>query len=289
MYQQSIVKKILFPFLIALSIFLLVYSYIGIIKMPADDMRDTFQKADILLYKKYLFNINRGDIVVYTVYSSEENDSTETSKYYFVQRIIGLPGDSILIDSNRVYIHNHPEKTLPSFQKNYIIKTIDSLEKNHHLDSMIKEKVMISKKFEYAVSLSDRLYWRLKKDPYVIELSYELDNPVIYEDDVFPYNESVRWNKHFFGPLYLPKPNDTIILNKKTLPIYYPLIQKEEKLCTIRNDSLFIKGKHLKQYIFKHGYYFVMGDNRDNAIDSRYLGPITKKDIRGVVFYIFKR
>ena len=35
-------------------------------------------------------------------------------------------------------------------------------------------------------------------------------------------------------------------------------------------------------------YYFIIGDNRDNSLDSRYIGLFNKKDIEGkVVFRIF--
>lgn len=280
------IKKILLYFFIALALFSVVYFTLGIIRMPANDMNDTIHKGDILLYRKILLSPHHNDIIIYRSNYYQENDSTENSKYYFIQRVIGLPGDSVLIDSAYVYVNKKLEIILPHFQRNYIIKLSDSLEKFRYLDSLIKEKVMISKKFEYAVSISKKLYWQLKQDTNIIEMSYELDNPVIYEDVIFPYNESIRWNKHFFGPVYLPKKNDKITLNKNNIKIYYPLIQREEKLSIIQNDSLFINGKNVTEYKFKNSYYFVMGDNRDNAIDSRYIGPVAKKDIVGIVFYI---
>lgn len=36
-------------------------------------------------------------------------------------------------------------------------------------------------------------------------------------------------------------------------------------------------------YVVPQGYYFVMGDSRDNSEDSRYTGPVPKEDVVGVV------
>jgi signal peptidase I len=37
-------------------------------------------------------------------------------------------------------------------------------------------------------------------------------------------------------------------------------------------------------YIVPAGHYFIMGDNRHNAADSRYTGPVPAKDIQGIIY-----
>lgn len=65
-----------------------------------------------------------------------------------------------------------------------------------------------------------------------------------------------------------------------------------------RNSQLFINGKKIKENFIEEetanfnimelgynripkGYYFVVGDNRDNSLDSRYIGLIKKEQIQG--------
>ena len=76
----------------------------------------------------------------------------------------------------------------------------------------------------------------------------------------------------------------------------------------IENNKLYIDGKEVKDnYAYENtedfdlkelgydkipkGYYFVMGDNRNNSADSRIIGPVKKSQIKGkanLVIFPFK-
>lgn len=34
--------------------------------------------------------------------------------------------------------------------------------------------------------------------------------------------------------------------------------------------------------------YFLLGDNRDKSVDSRYYGPVDKKNIKGKLIFVFR-
>jgi signal peptidase I len=52
-------------------------------------------------------------------------------------------------------------------------------------------------------------------------------------------------------------------------------------------DSTFINRKRdLPPSVIPNNYLYVMGDNRDNSIDSRYFGPISRDQIKGKLIFV---
>jgi signal peptidase I len=59
------------------------------------------------------------------------------------------------------------------------------------------------------------------------------------------------------------------------------------KAVSVEGTVINFRGSPIKEYTFKNDYFFVLGDNRSNSLDSRYFGYIPLKWIIGKAFMIY--
>ena len=121
--------------------------------------------------------------------------------------------------------------------------------------------------------------------------------PTLKDKDIMILDETAYYFKDIkrFDIVVVKAPGELIIKRVIGLP--------GEKIM-YEDGKLYINGKYVKENYEHEGTddfaevkigkneYFVMGDNRDNSLDSRYFGPFNKKKIRGktnLTIFPFKR
>jgi len=116
----------------------------------------------------------------------------------------------------------------------------------------------------------------------------EVDSSGLNGKDIFPYDSTYKWNRDFFGPIWVPKAGVTVSLTQKNIALYEKIIRNYEcNSLQVKNGKILINGKEAKKYTFKLNYFWMMGDNRHNSADSRYWGFVPQDHIVGKASYVW--
>lgn len=98
-----------------------------------------------------------------------------------------------------------------------------------------------------------------------------------------------NWTADNMGPVVVPYKGMTIELNHQNIYKWGMIINREygKKVVSVEGTVITINGTPARQYILQKNYYFLMGDNRDNSIDSRYHGFVPENFITGKAMFIY--
>ena len=100
---------------------------------------------------------------------------------------------------------------------------------------------------------------------------------------------NTHWTKDNYGPIWIPAKGATIDLDIENLPVYERVIRVYEgnDLKVEQDGTILINGEVTRSYTFKMDYYWMMGDNRHNSLDSRYWGFVPEDHIVGRPVFIW--
>ncbi|GIV46346.1 MAG: signal peptidase I [Ignavibacterium sp.] len=251
-------------FYAAIAAFFIITFIIQNTRIPTGSMEDTILVGDFVLVNKFIYGSSSPRYIPFT----------ETPLPYFTLPAFKDPKPTDIV----VFEYPGDRDQLEPTEKgvNYVKRCIgtpgDTVE--------IRDKV---------VFVNGKEFWR----PPYIKYYRGMIGPNLRplpkgyaEPRIFP--RGMPWNEDNYGPLVVPKKGMTIPINIYNVEQWRTTIDREfgKRVVEIRGNVVYIDGQPASSYTFKKDYYFMMGDNRDDSLDSRFWGFVPRDAVVGEAFII---
>lgn len=257
--------------IVGLNTFILQGSYI-----PSASMMNTLIEGDYIWVNKaayYFREPRRGDVVVFNFPLDPSRD--------FIKRLIGLPGDEIEIRDKKLYINQKP------VEESYTI-----LSTGRDFREVTREELFAYKK---DIRLPEHVYLLEWKSGLPInQQAYFSAPPKVKTNETIDLRTTQAGLGYYReSKKVLASPSESVVLNADGSVLangsVIPAGQwKAIQAHFVSKDREYAgPGDNIGPFKVAPGHYLVLGDNRDNSLDSRFWGLVPRGSLKGQALFLY--
>jgi signal peptidase I len=259
-------------------------------------------------------SVQRNDIVVFnwpvdTINSFPVNDGKYhykpiDKKSNYVKRCVGIAGDTLSIINGDVHINGVQLKLSDRarLQHSYYGVTdgtqIDeaTFPERFNITDGVQQGVnnQTGENAIFIAAATNEAAAMLRKEKGILNLNKSLKNTDFWDRSKFPFDSHYPNNNDNMEPFLIPAKGMTTGINYHNIAYYKEILETYEgseiglnNTVELRGKAVLLNGKPLTIYTFKQNYYWLMGDNRHNSLDSRAWGYVPYSHVVGKPVFIW--